>query len=612
MVGEEKVNNNEGSVSDRNLLVDLEGKEICTNGFNTAAGNGTIDGANSAESTGEVLRTYKRRKRNKIVEDGKLDMASNSQVNDQSAKEPFYKTLNRSSNVQVHLAHTDLHACADGANARSPEHWRNVVLQQMSQMLKCEGGLRGCIQDSVASHLENCRTAAVKGSVHSCDNGSKRTSHPGPTLNKLQNEVCGNEGMASNGPMQKPNRYTGKELCQHTFYDVISSEKFGQLCHLLLKSFPGVIPGRVFDISSIDSKMEEGAYENSPNLFHADLQKVWTKIGNIGTDLVALAKSLSDISRISFHEQAGSVSLFSTEVGKHDESDMHDKGDWTQAFALPKVCTCKICGEIEDVKNCLVCDSCEEMYHVACIEPAIEEIPQRSWYCVSCTANGIGSPHDDCVVCERMNAPISLNHEGARQESESGEDTVMELEESSNGLLVDELQFNGVEESSTCIICRSVVETGENLKKCLHDFCPHKSYHVTCLTSNQLKTYGPQWYCPSCLCRSCLTDCDDDKIVLCDGCDHAYHIYCMQPALTSVPEGKWFCGKCDADTRRIRQAKRSYESKHLKLKKTASRGKGCLNNRRTEEMVADAKDSKPGGMDMLLTAVKTLNYDEMT
>ncbi|GAA0166727.1 hypothetical protein LIER_21818 [Lithospermum erythrorhizon] len=612
MAGEEKVNNKEGSASNGNLVVALEGKEMLTNASTISLEKSTIGDVILGGSSGDVLRTYKRRKRTNIMEDGKLAIASTSQVSDQAAKEPYYKTLSISSNIKDRLTQMDPHACGNDANGSSPEHWRNVVLEQMSQMLECEGGLRGCIQDSVAYHLEICKTTAVKGSVHSCEKGSQHTSQTGLLHNKLQNGVSGNEGEVFDTPMQKPNRYTGKELCQRTFYDIINSENFTHLCHFLHKSFPGIMVERVLDISSIDSKMKEGAYENSPNLFHADIQQVWTKIDTMGADMVALAKSLSDISRISFREQAGSISLCSTEDEKLVEPNMHDKGDKIEACGVYKVCTCKKCGEKADVKNCLVCDSCEEIYHVACLEPPIEEIPHKSWYCASCTATGIWSPHDGCVVCERMNAPISLNHEGACQESENNEDIVIELEESSNGMLVDEHWLNGGLDSPACIICRSGFDAGGKLKICPHAFCPHKFYHVTCLTDHQLKTHGRQWYCPSCLCRSCLTDCDDDKIVLCDGCDHAYHIYCMQPPRTSVPRGKWYCRKCSADVRCIRQAKRSYENRHHKLKKTAAGGKRVLNVESTEETVADAMDNKSGAMDMLLNAVKTLNYEDMT
>ena len=33
-------------------------------------------------------------------------------------------------------------------------------------------------------------------------------------------------------------------------------------------------------------------------------------------------------------------------------------------------------------------------------------------------------------------------------------------------------------------------------------------------------------------------------MLLCDGCDRGFHMYCLKPALKNVPKGKWFCVDC--------------------------------------------------------------------
>jgi hypothetical protein len=45
-------------------------------------------------------------------------------------------------------------------------------------------------------------------------------------------------------------------------------------------------------------------------------------------------------------------------------------------------------------------------------------------------------------------------------------------------------------------------------------------------------------------CSVCGSGGDDDKLLLCDGCDGGYHTYCLVPPLGDIPQGSWFCPAC--------------------------------------------------------------------
>ncbi|ESO07518.1 hypothetical protein HELRODRAFT_75856 [Helobdella robusta] len=47
-------------------------------------------------------------------------------------------------------------------------------------------------------------------------------------------------------------------------------------------------------------------------------------------------------------------------------------------------------------------------------------------------------------------------------------------------------------------------------------------------------------------CQSCERGDDDDVLLLCDGCDEAYHTFCLIPPLSKIPPGDWLCPRCVA------------------------------------------------------------------
>ncbi|CAH8850715.1 unnamed protein product [Trichobilharzia szidati] len=57
-------------------------------------------------------------------------------------------------------------------------------------------------------------------------------------------------------------------------------------------------------------------------------------------------------------------------------------------------------------------------------------------------------------------------------------------------------------------------------------------------------------------CRVCRRKTDDDNLLLCDGCNLAFHLYCLRPPLKRVPAGDWFCPTCRPASRALEKRKR--------------------------------------------------------
>ena len=45
-------------------------------------------------------------------------------------------------------------------------------------------------------------------------------------------------------------------------------------------------------------------------------------------------------------------------------------------------------------------------------------------------------------------------------------------------------------------------------------------------------------------CQLCHSGDDEVSLLLCDGCDKGYHMYCFKPAIKDLPDGDWYCYEC--------------------------------------------------------------------
>ncbi|KAI5405841.1 PHD finger protein EHD3 isoform X2 [Lathyrus oleraceus] len=544
------------------------------------------------------LRTYKRRKYDKSSSKGKAQVdcrkyvETASHVADQAVKEPFDATFGNTANDCAH------------------RHRGNDVLKHLYQSLgNVDGGIEGCIGQALIHHPQRSCATTVMGTSKIDKDGHEFSSHFDRLSHRPQTEANGHAHVMQSGSSSEPHGHGVTEMCQRVLHNILTSEEFNSLRKTLLENFQGIKLESVFDFSVTSSRMKQKTYEQSPTLFLSDIQQVWSKLQDVCNGVSALSKSLSNMSTTSYSELVGISAQSTFEDEKQVESDSHVKPEQTEECTTYKICCCNCCGERADGTDCLVCDSCEKVYHLSCIEPAVKEIPHKSWYCANCTTSGFGSPHENCVVCTRLNHAMTPKKIVGDESLTTNEETLNEFEENSH-CSYDEVKVSkGEKKTRDCKVCGNEVIDGEKIRICGHPFCPSSYYyHVRCLTSKQLNSYGSWWYCPSCLCQVCLIDQNDDQIVLCDGCDHAYHMYCMKPPLDSIPKGKWFCKKCDAGIKAISQAKKAYENNKLRAGENVSKPKANnevnCNNKCVEELESG------GGMDMLLTAANSLNFED--
>ena len=63
-----------------------------------------------------------------------------------------------------------------------------------------------------------------------------------------------------------------------------------------------------------------------------------------------------------------------------DEEEEDDASYWVTSQR------CNVCLSALGDQSMLVCDGCDELYHMHCLNPPLEEIPDGDWYCDACVA----------------------------------------------------------------------------------------------------------------------------------------------------------------------------------------------------------------------------------
>uniref|UniRef100_A0A8C4E4K4 [histone H3]-trimethyl-L-lysine(4) demethylase n=1 Tax=Dicentrarchus labrax TaxID=13489 RepID=A0A8C4E4K4_DICLA len=111
-------------------------------------------------------------------------------------------------------------------------------------------------------------------------------------------------------------------------------------------------------------------------------------------------------------------------------------------------------------------------------------------------------------------------------------------------------QRQSVQPQETCSIARRAKRMGsERIKSEPGEDCENRpnlrrrmgTYSVKPEPGkNKAKKRGVDQY----MCLVCGSGTAEDRLLLCDGCDDSYHIFCLIPPLHDVPKGDWRCPKC--------------------------------------------------------------------
>ncbi|XP_067931402.1 PHD and RING finger domain-containing protein 1-like [Watersipora subatra] len=111
---------------------------------------------------------------------------------------------------------------------------------------------------------------------------------------------------------------------------------------------------------------------------------------------------------------------------------------------------CEVCGECNDEDRLLLCDECDNGYHLYCLTPALDAVPQDNWYCPECTvARGpqpqtasistrgrgttIPRTRDNIRIYRRVALALSSGDESSESEAET---EVIELDDSDEDIFL--------------------------------------------------------------------------------------------------------------------------------------------------------------------------------
>ena len=113
-------------------------------------------------------------------------------------------------------------------------------------------------------------------------------------------------------------------------------------------------------------------------------------------------------------------------VDDDDEDEDEDDDDDEDGDAV-----CRVCGSAGDAENMLLCDGCTSgAYHIYCLHPRLDAIPQGDWFCPICargTTRAQAAPSDDDEEEEQFEWGAPSDSDGALDSADGPREAAYDL-----------------------------------------------------------------------------------------------------------------------------------------------------------------------------------------
>mmetsp|Transcript_23013 Transcript_23013/g.45496 ORF Transcript_23013/g.45496 Transcript_23013/m.45496 type:complete len:2218 (-) Transcript_23013:218-6871(-) len=221
-------------------------------------------------------------------------------------------------------------------------------------------------------------------------------------------------------------------------------------------------------------------------------------------------------------------------------SSCSDSNEENSAEPSSEETACKVCGENDDPESILLCDGCPDEYHMRCLKKPLSKMPEGDWYCPNC---------DKSRSKKSTEKGSAKSNPMRKQASKDGKKQWKALLGNMHKMpkAKPAEKKKPMPKKKLCKTASKPLATkqksgkrkkSENKSKFL-DISDHSSDDEF-LESMRMDT----------VCQVCKSNENADTILLCDGCPDEYHMTCLEEPLEELPDGDWFCPKCEEKNNR--------------------------------------------------------------